>query len=82
MVQWFQHQIENLLSSADYEKVCGKDFDPKDIKKSKVAKAKRFAAMVESGELIPDETTIKNFNRIFDWLEILDWEGAFDDELE
>ena len=38
--------------------------------------------MVESGELIPDETTIKNFNRIFDWLEILDWEGAFDDELE
>ena len=50
--------------------------------KSKVAKAKRFAAMVESGELIPDEITIKNFNRIFDWLEILDWEGAFDDELE
>ncbi len=76
------NQIENLLSSADYEKVCGKDFDPKDIKKSKVAKAKRFAAMVESGELIPDETTIKNFNRIFDWLEILDWEGAFDDEIE
>lgn len=76
------NQIENLLSSADYAKVCGKDFDPKDIKKSKVAKAKRFAAMVESGELIPDETTIKNFNRIFDWLEILDWEGAFDDELE
>ena len=76
------NQIENLLSSADYEKVCGKDFDPKDIKKSKVAKAKRFEAMVASGELIPDETTIKNFSRIFDWLEILDWEGALDDELE
>jgi hypothetical protein len=38
--------------------------------------------MVDSGELVPDETTVKNFRRIFDWLEILDWEGAFDDELE
>ena len=75
-------QIENLLSSEDYRKVCGKEFDPTDIKKSKTAKARRFAAMVESGELIPDEITIKNFNRIFSWLEILNWEGASDDELE
>lgn len=77
-----ESQIENLLSSEDYKKVCGNDFDPTDIRKSKTAKARRFAAMVESGELIPDETTIKNFNRIFDWLEIIDWEAAVDDELE
>lgn len=75
-------QIENLLSSDDYRKVCGNEFDPTDIKKSKTAKARRFAAMVESGELVPDETTVKNFRRIFDWLEIFDWEGALDDELE
>lgn len=75
-------QIENLLSSDDYRKVCGNEFDPTDIKKSKTVKARRFAAMVESGELVPDETTVKNFRRIFDWLEILDWEGALDDELE
>ena len=76
------NQIENLLSQEDYKKLCGDDFDPADIKKSKTAKARRFAAMVESGRLIPDETTVKNFKRVFDWLEIISWEGAIDDELE
>lgn len=76
------NQIENLLSQEDYKKMCGDDFDPADIKKSKTAKARRFAAMVESGELIPDETTVKNFKRVFDWLEIISWEGAVDDKLE
>ena len=75
-------QIENLLSQDDYKKVCGNEFDPTDFKKAKIAKARRFAAMVESGELIPDETTIKNFRRIFDWLDILMWEDSCDDELE
>ena len=76
------NQIENLLSSEDYRKVCGKDLDPTDIRKSKVAKAKRFESMLASGELIPDETTVKNFKRIFDWLDILMWEESCDDELE
>jgi hypothetical protein len=76
------NQIENLLSQEDYKKLCGDDFDPADIKKSKTAKARRFAAMVESGRLIPDETTVKNFKRVFDWLEIISWEGAVDDKLE
>lgn len=75
-------QTESLLSKGDYSKVCGKEFDPSDITKSKTVKAKRFAAMVESGELIPDETTIKNFKRVFDWLGILTWEDSCDDEPE
>lgn len=75
-------QIENLLSQEDYKKVCGNEFDPTDFKQAKTVKARRFASMVESGELVPDEITIKNFRRIFDWLDILMWEDSCDDELE
>ena len=75
-------QIEDLISTEDYKKVCGNDFDAANIGKSKTAKARRFASMVEAGQLIPDEITVKNFRRLFDWFEILDWEGALDDELE
>lgn len=75
-------QIENLLSKSDYSKVCGDEFDASDMRKAKVAKARKFSAQVLSGELIPDEETTKNFQRLFHWLGIIDWEGAAEDELE
>lgn len=62
-------QIENLISSRDYRLVCGDDLDANDLKKAKVAKARRFAAMVDAGDIKPDNETRRNFSRLFEELE-------------
>lgn len=61
-------QIENLISAHDYGVVCGDSLDKTDFKKAKTVKARRFAAMVKSGELIPDQDTRVAFAWIFDQL--------------
>ena len=48
--------------------MCGDSLDKTDFKKAKTVKARRFAAMVKSGELIPDQDTRVAFAWIFDQL--------------
>lgn len=56
---------ENLISKEDYRKACGTDYNPDMPKQAKIAKARQFSGMVDSGELVPDEETRRNFMDLF-----------------
>ena len=60
-------QIEDFLSENDYRLVCGDKLDP-DRGKAKSAKARRFASMVKSGDLVPDTETRRKFAWLLDQL--------------
>lgn len=56
---------ENLISNEDYTKACGTDYNPDMPKQAKIAKARQFSGMVDSGELVPNAETRKNFLDLF-----------------
>jgi predicted ATPase len=62
---------ENLISKEDYVKACGTDYNPDMPKQAKIAKARQFAGMVDSGELVPDAETRKNFTDLFERLGLM-----------
>ena len=57
--------IEHLVSDHDYKMVCGSDYNPEEIKEAKIAKARRFSSMVDSGVLDPDPETKSRFGSLF-----------------
>ena len=62
---------EQLVSQGDYRIVCGTDYNPEDIREAKVAKSRRFSAMIDSGELVPDSETTANFRELFQKLRLI-----------
>lgn len=63
---------ENLISKEDYRKACGTDYNPNMPKQAKIAKARQFSGKIDSGELVPDAETRKNFMDLFARLGLLE----------
>ena len=63
--------IEQLISRGDCQIVCGTDYNPEDVREAKIAKSRRFSAMLDSGELVPDGETTANFRELFQKLRLI-----------